>query len=214
MMRGNELHQGANRDYAGKLGAQAEFEAQSAAWEAKNAFASHASAMGGIAGMNTGALTPGAKPQEMNGLAMSGMLSQHTAVKDGKAPHGWSTQTVQANDAGAAASFSGNKLPEAIDDMVTEGMWGANGGQAIENYWSTSPGGGTFSAGGAVKEAGSHSAVGNNYFKDEGEAGYLIGAAVANGAAGFVDGGGLTKGAFLTDRVISPVSKAVKGGKP
>lgn len=63
------------------LGAQADFEAQSAAWEAKNDFAAHASAMGGIAGMNAGNLAPGDKPQDARGMGVYGMLDGY-AGKD------------------------------------------------------------------------------------------------------------------------------------
>ena len=62
------------RDYAGKLGAQAEFAAQSSAWEAKNDFATHVSGVGGVAGFNPGSLAPGPKPTDAMGLTMSGNL--------------------------------------------------------------------------------------------------------------------------------------------
>lgn len=58
-----------------RLSQAAEFAAQTAAWEAKNAFASHASALGGIAGMNSGALSPGHKPQSIEGMAFAGQLN-------------------------------------------------------------------------------------------------------------------------------------------
>ena len=67
------------KDYGDKLGLQADFEAQSAAWEAKNDFAAHASAMGGIAGMNAGNLAPGDKPQDARGMGMYGMLDGYNS---------------------------------------------------------------------------------------------------------------------------------------
>jgi hypothetical protein len=62
-----------------RIGLGAEFEAQSAAWEAKNEFASHASAMGGIAGMNAGSLSAGDKPQDARGMGMYGMLDGYNS---------------------------------------------------------------------------------------------------------------------------------------
>ncbi len=70
--------QGARRDgaqaTAGRLSKVADFDAATAAWEAKNAFASHASSAAGIAGMNAGNLSPGHKPQDMEGMAFRGQF--------------------------------------------------------------------------------------------------------------------------------------------
>jgi hypothetical protein len=55
--------------------AGAEYEAKMAEWEARNAFASHASAQAGIAGMNTGSLSAQHKPTDLTGMAMSGYLN-------------------------------------------------------------------------------------------------------------------------------------------
>jgi hypothetical protein len=188
MMRGNELRQGANRDYAGKLGAQAEFEAQSAAWEAKNAFASHASAMGGIAGMNTGALAPGPKPQDMNGMAMAGMLDTHAAT--GNKLTGWSAMTV-SSDVRGEASFSGTKLPDMIDGMVQDGRTGVNGAQSLMSDWYSQPGGGTFTAGGAV-QTGWQNIDTSNFWQEGnvGEAGAATTAIGSGAVAGLVDSSG------------------------
>jgi hypothetical protein len=71
----------ASNDMGSKMGQQAEFEAASSAWEAKNAFASHVSSMAGIAGMNSGSLSPGRKPEDMTGMAMSGMLGSAVQKK-------------------------------------------------------------------------------------------------------------------------------------
>lgn len=80
--QGREIVSSGLKDFGGKLSAQAEFEAQSAAWEARNEFAAHASAMGGIAGMNAGSLAPGEKPSDATGMGMYGMLDGYGA--DGK----------------------------------------------------------------------------------------------------------------------------------
>jgi hypothetical protein len=92
--REGQLAQGKNA-YAGNVQSAAEFEAQSAAWEAKQAFGSHVSAMAGIAGMNAGSLQAGNKPQEMTGMAMSGMLDAYNS--DGK----------KTSDVSGAASYAG-----------------------------------------------------------------------------------------------------------
>jgi hypothetical protein len=71
---------GANME-AERLGAGSQYEAEMAVWEAKNAFASHASAQAGIAGMNTGQLSPGAKPTNMTGMALDGVLGETAQQK-------------------------------------------------------------------------------------------------------------------------------------
>ena len=63
--------------YAGRLNSAAEFEAQSAAWEAKNAWGSQISGIAGVYGANPGGLV-GQKPTDMTGLAMSGNLGRGT----------------------------------------------------------------------------------------------------------------------------------------
>ena len=63
-------------NYGQKLGAEAEFAAQSAAWDARNEFATHMAGIGGVAGYNAGSLAPGQKPTDVTGLAMSGQLGQ------------------------------------------------------------------------------------------------------------------------------------------
>jgi type IV secretory pathway TrbL component len=62
------------RDYASKLGSEAEFNAASDAWDSKNAYATQISGMAGVYGFNAGSLAPGAKPTDTVGLAMSGNL--------------------------------------------------------------------------------------------------------------------------------------------
>jgi hypothetical protein len=56
---------------------QAGYEAEMAVWEAKNAFASHAAANAGIAGMNTGSLAVSQKPTTM-GMAASGDFNSYS----------------------------------------------------------------------------------------------------------------------------------------
>lgn len=75
---------GANME-ADRLGAGSQYEADMGVWEAKNAFASHAAAQAGIAGMNTGNLAPTQKPTNMTGMALDGTLGE--SAKD-KAQYG------------------------------------------------------------------------------------------------------------------------------
>ena len=115
------------QDYGQKQGSQAQFEAESAAWEAKNAFSSHVSSMAGIAGMNAGNLNPGQKPHDTTGMAMSGMLDARETGrnKDGSVAtggNGWfSTSTTSNGDVGALASYSGTGLKDKINGMADDG---------------------------------------------------------------------------------------------
>jgi len=113
--------QGLN-NYAQKLRAQAQFAADSSAWEARNAFGAHASSAGGIAGMNSGALAPGWKPTEFDGMAMSGMF--------GGAAEG-------------AARYSGTGFMRASSVMI------GNGQATYGSNWVNSNWGGGFSMAGA-----------------------------------------------------------------
>jgi hypothetical protein len=71
---------GANLE-ADRLGGGSQYEAEMGVWEAKNAFASHAAAQAGIAGMNTGNLSPGQKPTNMTGMALDGTLGTSAQQK-------------------------------------------------------------------------------------------------------------------------------------
>jgi hypothetical protein len=125
------------QDYGQKQGNQAQFEAESAAWEAKNAFSSHVSSMAGIAGMNAGNLSPGQKPHDTTGMAMSGMLDARETGrnKDGSVAtgaNGWfSTSTASHKDVNgkdvngnvsALASYSGTGLQQSIGTMAKDGQ--------------------------------------------------------------------------------------------
>ena len=152
-MRGNSQLQGALRDSASKLGSAAEYEAQSAAWEAKNEFAAHASAMAGIAGMNAGSLAPGEKPQQMEQLAVSGML-------DGWGTSGGKATADANNSASSAAWYSTDQLPGKIQAMTDAGKAQA-GSTGLNQTWTD--GGGSYSAFGAAAKAGGSLAEGTNY---------------------------------------------------
>ncbi|RIL05555.1 MAG: hypothetical protein DCC75_11595 [Proteobacteria bacterium] len=57
-----------------RVGAQADFDAQQSAWGARRDFANQTAGYLGALGMDTSFLGPGPKPQDMTGMAMSGML--------------------------------------------------------------------------------------------------------------------------------------------
>ena len=108
--RGTDLHwqsAGANQAasglgaYSKNLGALGQFQADTAAWEAKNNYAQSASGMAGVYGVNAGSLAPGPKPTESMGMAMSGMLGQ---------------------SAGSAADYPGNSFLGRGEAMVTDGQ--------------------------------------------------------------------------------------------
>jgi hypothetical protein len=61
-------------NYSQKLAQAADFAAQTAAWEDKNAFATHQAGLGGAFGGNPGFLSPGQKPADVVGSAMHGQL--------------------------------------------------------------------------------------------------------------------------------------------
>jgi len=113
------------QDYGRKLSAEADFAAQTAAWEAKNDMASHLAGLGGVSGMNPGNLSPGNKPTDMTGMAMSGQLG---------------------SGARAAAQYSGFGFMGAVDSTTRRGN--ANFGSSFVNsHWQ----GGFTSIGQAAK---------------------------------------------------------------
>jgi hypothetical protein len=108
-------------DYSRKLGAEADFAAQTAAWEAKNDFATHVAGVGGVSGMNPGALNPGPKPMDITGMAMSGQLgsgAQNAARYGGFGFLGNVESMVGRNSAKYGSSF--------VSDHWDEGF-GGNG---------------------------------------------------------------------------------------
>lgn len=97
-------------DYGRKLGAEADFAAQTAAWEAKNDMATHLAGLGGVSGMNPGALSPGNKPTDMTGMAMSGQLgasAQNAAQYSGFGFVGRSRSMIQTNSNAFGGNFVG-----------------------------------------------------------------------------------------------------------
>ena len=153
--RANDLNQSRLRDAGGKLSSAADYEAQSAAWEAKNEFAAHASAMGGIAGMNSGSLAPGDKPQQMEQLAVSGMLDGW-GVQDGKA-----VQNANNNASGAAwYSVDEGGLKQSISNMSANGQRDF-GSAGINSSWAE--GGGHYTMTGSFVKGAKEGINGGNY---------------------------------------------------
>jgi hypothetical protein len=101
------------QDYGRKLGAEADFAAQTAAWEAKNDMATHLAGIGGVSGMNPGALSPGNKPTDMTGMAMAGQLG---------------------GQARAAAQYSGFGFMSAVKDTSSKGS-STFGSSFVNAHW-------------------------------------------------------------------------------
>ena len=99
--------------YGQRLGSAADFEAQSAAWEAKNAWGSQVSGIAGVYGANPGSLV-GQKPTDMTGLAMSGNLGTGTRRQ---------------------ASYSGFGFQSAVNRATRDGMRD-NGSASVLGVWN------------------------------------------------------------------------------
>jgi hypothetical protein len=120
-------------NYAQKLGNQAQFTAETAAWEAKNEFATHLAGLGGVSGMNPGSISPGAKPTDMTGLAMSGQLG---------------------GQAQGAAQYSGNGFLNSVNGSMSAGRQTFGSGFVNQNWQ------GGFDFTGALQHARKQSADG------------------------------------------------------
>lgn len=99
--------------YAGRLGQEAQFAADTAAWEAKNDFATHIAGIGGVGGMNPGNLAPGAKPNDVTGMAMSGQLG---------------------GGARDAAAYSASRFMHGLSESTNNGKR-TRGSNAVFGYW-------------------------------------------------------------------------------
>lgn len=149
---------GGLRDYKGSLGQQAHFEAETAAWEAKNAFASHAAAQAGIAGMNAGSISAGQKPTSSEGMAMSGMLDGGFGVTATDASgHRVATGPAagSAGDVSGRASYAGNGFQTMVGDNMRGGI-ANHGSSMVMGEWTSNPAGGSFGWVDAGKVAKGH----------------------------------------------------------
>jgi hypothetical protein len=115
--------------YGSNQRAGAEYEAKMAEWEARNAFASHASAQAGIAGMNTGSLAAQHKPTDLTGMAMSGQLNAAKREREGS---NWEGSFVSSSNVSGAANYAN---PEASGGFFSNAngqisAWSAANGEA------------------------------------------------------------------------------------
>jgi hypothetical protein len=126
---GLDLYKSGMQAYGQNLQREADFEANMAAWDARNAFATHISGTAGVAGINPGSLAPGAKPTDMGGLAASGALGS------------------KAREASYYSMFGYN---DGIRQMFARSR--GKGGQAYMNHFN--PFGSVFEYEGAMIAAG------------------------------------------------------------
>jgi hypothetical protein len=95
--------------YGQRLGSAADFEAQSAAWEAKNAWGSQVSGIAGVYGANPGSLV-GQKPTDMTGLAMSGNLGGGNRRRASYSGFGFQSNVNAVTGAGLSRNGSASVL--------------------------------------------------------------------------------------------------------
>jgi hypothetical protein len=110
------LREAGYQAYRGNVEAQARQNAGMVAWEARNQFAAHASAMAGIAGANTGALTPGHKPADMRGMGMLGELNS-TKPAGQRDANGFRTMTT-GSDVRGSGFYGGGQFITKVDGMA------------------------------------------------------------------------------------------------
>lgn len=115
-------------NYGQKLGSEAEFTAQTAAWEARNEFAANLAGIGGVSGMNPGNLASTPKPTEMTGMAMTGQLG---------------------GAAQSAARYSGNQFISSVNSSMGAGRRQFGSGFVNQNW------GGGFDYGKTARQAAS-----------------------------------------------------------
>jgi hypothetical protein len=94
-----DLYKGGHQAYGNRMGSYADFEAASAAWDAKAQY-SNLSGLFGVYGGNPGSLHPGPKPSDLMGFAMSGSLG---------------------SDARAAARYPGSGYFWTVSDAMAKG---------------------------------------------------------------------------------------------
>jgi hypothetical protein len=157
----NQAANGLN-SYSKNLGSQAQFEAESAAWEARSQFASHAAAQAGIAGMNAGSIAPGTKPQDNTGMAMSGMMDSYgEGRKDAATGRYVPTAPSDAGDVSKLQHYSGEGWQTLVGDNLNSGL--ANHGSGfVTTDWFNNPAKGAFNSESALDLALKHVPVVSN----------------------------------------------------
>jgi hypothetical protein len=133
--QGSSLRAAGHDSHAGRAGAHAQYGADMARWEAMNDYANQMGPMATALGIFAGGLDPGAKPTEMNGMAMSGALNSYNS--DGSFKKGGNMQ-------GRANHFNpqGGAYFQAVNSAFGKrgGDGGAlgrsHGGQSIRDSYS------------------------------------------------------------------------------
>lgn len=105
--------------HGGRVSAQAQFAAQTGQWEAKMQYANQASGALAAMGVQPGTLSPGPKPEDMTGMAMSGMLGSATQqAANYAAPGGEFFKAVNSDYAGLQSRFGYSQLVGAYASNV------------------------------------------------------------------------------------------------
>ena len=136
-MGANQRQQGQNA-FARSLGDQSQFEADTAAWEAKNSFAQNSSGAAGVYGVNAGSLAAGPKPTDKMGMAMTGMLGDDIGTAARYSGNGFMQQTQRIEAFGknnygnehVAGQFDSTNLATVVPKAVIAD------GNATVNYFS------------------------------------------------------------------------------
>ena len=202
--RANDLNQNRLRDAGGKLSSAADYESSMAAWEAKNDFAAHASAMGGIAGMNAGNLAPHDKPQQMDQLAVSGALDGW-GVKDGQA-----VQNAN-NNASGAAWYSVDEGPDGLKQRIGTTMSDGQewyGGFGIEQDYAAN--GGNFSMTGSLVRGAKEGVTMDNYMNQSERTAVATGAKAGAIAGAASVNSGIVGGQKLANQAVDSVKEWAK----
>jgi hypothetical protein len=106
---GHDLRASGLSAYKGNVESAARQNAGMVAWEAKNQFSAHTSAMAGIAGMNTGGLSAGPKPSDMRGMAVMGDLDRYTPILG---------TNVRTSNASGQAMYGGGSFISRANSVV------------------------------------------------------------------------------------------------
>jgi len=119
------------RQAEGNMGRYADFSAKNAAWHDRNAFANQVGGWSAALGIQTGNVDPGAKPNDMTGMAMSGMLR----TSDGKNAAGghawhldWTAGGHRQGTSDAKSNLDSNYGGAAVYNSYVGGVFGSGTG--------------------------------------------------------------------------------------
>ncbi len=126
-----------------RLQSGGDYQAQMAAWEAKNEFASHVSSAAGIAGMNAGNLAPGPKPTDLAGMGMNGELGAGMSSRLTYAGSGFQSGVISSYSRGqqqwgstwAAQNWGGGITAKSqLDNFSSTWERGSEGMNATDKF--------------------------------------------------------------------------------